>query len=45
MFDAKRNGEGLSRSHAQLKNLIENMRDDVSDLLSMLAENNPDYKV
>ena len=44
MFEAKRNGEGLSRSHTQLKNLIETMRDDVSDLLSMLAENNPDYK-
>ncbi len=43
MFDAKRNGEGLSRSHAQLKNLIETLRDDVSDLLSMLAESHPNY--
>ena len=43
MFDAKRSGEGPSRTNAQLKNLVETLRDDVGDLLSMLAETNPTY--
>ena len=43
MYDAKRSGEVPNRTHAQLKNLIETLRDDVGDLLSLLAESNPSY--
>lgn len=37
MYDAKRTGEGPNRTNAQLKNLVETLRDDVGELLSLLG--------
>ena len=43
MFDAKKSREGPTRTQAQLKHLVETLRDDVGDMLSLLAENNEGY--
>lgn len=45
IFDAKRSGrEGPNRTNAQMKNLVETLRDDVSELLGLIGERNEEYK-
>jgi hypothetical protein len=43
MFEAKKSGKGPNRTHAQLKHLVERLRDDVGEMLSLLAKKNEIY--
>ena len=43
LFEAKKSGKGPNRTHAQLKHLVERLRDDVGEMLSLLAEKNEIY--
>lgn len=42
-FEAKKSGKKQTRTHAQLKHLVERLRDDVGEMLSLLAEKNESY--
>lgn len=43
MFEEKKSGKKQTRTNAQLKNLVERLRDDVGEMLSLLAEKNDSY--
>ena len=43
MFEEKKSGKKQMRTNAQLKNLVERLRDDVGEMLSLLAEKNDSY--
>ena len=43
LIEAKKSGKGPNRTHAQLKHLVERLRDDVGEMLSLLAEKNEIY--
>ena len=41
VFEEKRRGDPQRRSYTQMKNIVECLKEDVGDLLSSLAANNP----